>query len=87
LAINFWFNYEKLTELGKFSDECKANRFEKSQTLNTINMKENEEIEEISEYKNFQYWLIRQVNDGYNKISSWSKMLVENVSVEFSIEC
>jgi len=67
-------------QFGKFSDACRTNQFDKNQTLNTVNMETSEEVEDIGDFKNFKFWLIRQVNDGHSKITSWSRILVEDVS-------
>ncbi len=47
-------------------------------------METNEEVEDIGDFKNFKFWLIRQVNDGHSKITSWSRILVEDVSRIYS---
>lgn len=80
LAINFWFNYEKLLEFGNFSEACKTNQFDKARTLDTMKFgeaNEQEEEQDVGEFKNFKYWLIRQINDGNNKVENWYRILVE----------
>lgn len=77
IAVNFWFNYEKLFEHKEFTEACKKNQFDPTQTLNKLDLKINENSEEAGEFTNFKYWLIRQINAGHTQISHWVSILVE----------
>lgn len=77
LAVNYWFNNEKLFELGQFPESCKTNKFDPAQTLDSLDLFNEEEVEDVGQFTNFKYWLIRQITSGKNKYPHWVELLVE----------
>lgn len=76
IAVNFWFNYEKLLEEEDFSEACQHNEFDETKTLDMLDLPTNENQEEVGEFTNFKYWLIRTVNNGNRKYEQWVNILV-----------
>jgi hypothetical protein len=59
IAVNFWFNYEKIYSNNKFSDVCLGNDLEVEFTLDKFSLKT-----EDNEFNGFKYFIVRQIKNG-----------------------
>ncbi|CAF0941002.1 unnamed protein product [Brachionus calyciflorus] len=80
LAINFWFNYEKIFGNTLFPEECSNNKLDLSKTLDkfTYSASKNDF------YSNFKTFIMRQVNLGSRQLNDWISLILGER--EFTIE-
>nr|QDG00793.1 lysine-specific demethylase JMJD5-1 [Brachionus koreanus] len=72
LAINFWFNYERIFGNDEFGQECSENKLDLSKTLDTLTYGPVED----NFFYNFKIFIMRQVNLGNRKIDQWISLVL-----------
>jgi hypothetical protein len=80
LAVNFWFNYEKIFDSAVFSDDCLKHKFDHSLTLDKFEYET--EDEDDQNFDSFRTFILRQLNSGKRKLEDWKAVLTKELGLE-----
>lgn len=70
IAVNFWFNYEKIFGRDAFGTECEANELDLDLTLDKLNYSTNHAL-------GLKYFIARQVNSGSRRLEQWQSVFLQ----------